>query len=52
MAIGQTIGGYLTAQYASRYPQANVWAYRVLVVMIVVACIMLFDVHLWVWERL
>lgn len=47
MAIGQTIGGYLTAQYASRYPQANVWAYRVLVAMIIVACFLLFDVHQW-----
>lgn len=35
MAIGQLIGGFLTATYASRYPQANVWAYRLLVVVII-----------------
>lgn len=43
MAIGQTIGGYLTAHYASRYPQANLWAYWLLVIMIVLAIAMLFD---------
>lgn len=45
MAIGQTIGGYLTAHYAARFPAANVWAYRVLVVMIIIACLTLFDLH-------
>lgn len=45
MAIGQTIGGYLTAHYAARFPSANVWAYRVLVVMIITACLTLFDLH-------
>ncbi len=42
-AVGQTIGGYLTAHYASRYPQANKWAYRVLVVVVVLAIVRLFD---------
>lgn len=35
MASGQLSGGFLTATYASRYPQANVWAYRLLVVVII-----------------
>lgn len=45
MASGQTVGGYLTAHYASRYPQANVWAHRVLVVVVVLALIKLFNLH-------
>lgn len=44
-AIGQTAGGYLTAHYASRYPQANVWAYRVLVVVVILAVVSLFDLN-------
>lgn len=43
MAVGQTIGGYFTAHYASRYPGANLWAYRLLVLMILVAVAKLFD---------
>ncbi|MFK7932639.1 MAG: sulfite exporter TauE/SafE family protein [Saprospiraceae bacterium] len=45
VAIGQTVGGYMTAQFASRYEQANVWAHRVLVVMVIAAIIMIFDLH-------
>ncbi|CAH1001028.1 hypothetical protein LEM8419_02005 [Neolewinella maritima] len=35
MAVGQTVGGYLTAKYAANHPRAGVWAYRLLVVVIV-----------------
>lgn len=35
IAIGQAGGGYITAHYASRYEQANLWAYRTLVVIVV-----------------
>ncbi len=42
-AVGQTIGGYLTAHYASRYPQANKWAYYVLVAVVILAIAGLFD---------
>ena len=34
MAVGQTVGGYLTAKYAANHPRAGVWAYRLLVVVI------------------
>ena len=37
MAVGQTIGGFLTARYASTHPNAGVWAYRLLVLVIVAA---------------
>lgn len=46
MAIGQTVGGYLTAQYASRFPKANIWAYRLLIAMVILAIVKLFDLHL------
>ena len=37
MAVGQTLGGYLTARYASNHPKAGIWSYRLLVVVIVAA---------------
>lgn len=43
MAIGQTLGGYLTARFASQYPSANLWAYRLLVLVVVLALVSLFD---------
>ncbi len=46
MAIGQTTGGYLAAQYASKFPNSNVWVYRVLVFVVILAIIKLFDLHL------
>ena len=35
MAVGQTLGGYLTAKYAANDPRAGVWAYRLLILVIV-----------------
>lgn len=45
VAIGQTVGGYYTARLASRYEHANLWAHRILVVMVIAAIIMIFDLH-------
>jgi len=42
LAIGQTVGGYLTANYASKYKGAEVWAYRLLVVIIVLVIFKMF----------
>ena len=42
MAVGQTAGGYLTARYAASDPRAGVWAYRLLVVVIVGAIVKAF----------
>lgn len=42
MAVGQFLGGYLTARYAARYSQANVWAHRLLVGVVVFAIFRLF----------
>ncbi len=44
MAVGQTAGGYYTARFASVYPRANVWAYRILVAMVIFSILMLYDV--------
>lgn len=44
MAVGQTAGGWLTAHYASQYPKADVWAYRVLIVVVIWAILRMFGV--------
>ncbi len=47
MAFGQTIGGYLTALYAVRMPNINLWAYRLLIVIIILAILVQFNfIHL------
>ncbi|MEM9991664.1 MAG: sulfite exporter TauE/SafE family protein, partial [Bacteroidota bacterium] len=43
IAIGQTVGGYVTARLASSYPQANVVAHRILVAVVILAILRLFD---------
>lgn len=47
MALGQTLGGWVAAQYASSSPAANRWAYRLLVVIVLGAVIKLFNLHQW-----
>jgi hypothetical protein len=42
IAVGQGTGGYLAARYASRYKNANLWAYRLLVIIIILALLRLF----------
>ena len=44
VAIGQSIGGYLTADISSRHPGADRWAYRLLIVVIIAALISAFDI--------
>ena len=39
VAIGQTIGGYITAKYSSKSPNANKWAYYALVTIVLVVII-------------
>ncbi len=46
MAVGQTMGGYAAAAFASKYKQANVWAHCILVAVVILALLKLFDVHL------
>ena len=42
LAVGQTIGAYFTANYAAQSEKANVWAHRILVVVVAAAVIRLF----------
>ncbi|MCP3929471.1 MAG: sulfite exporter TauE/SafE family protein [Bacteroidetes bacterium] len=47
LAIGQTVGGYFTAHYASRYKNINLWAHRLLVIVVILAILKIFNVHIW-----
>lgn len=42
LAIGQTAGGYLTAQFATKNKNAEIWAYRLLVLIVVLVVIKMF----------
>jgi uncharacterized protein len=44
MSVGQTAGGYLTAAYLSKLPGINVWAYRLLVVIIILSIFSQFEI--------
>ena len=45
MALGQIIGGYWTAFYAAKNENAKLWAYRLLIVAMVLALVKLFNLH-------
>lgn len=45
MAIGQTAGGYFMALFASTNEKANIWAHRILVVVVILAIVKLFNLH-------
>ncbi len=42
LAIGQGAGGWITARWASKYPHADVWAYRLLLLTMVWAVVRIF----------
>ncbi len=44
IAIGQMTGGYVTANFASKFPGADVWAYRLLVTIVILSILSLFGV--------
>ncbi|GLR19801.1 sulfite exporter TauE/SafE family protein [Portibacter lacus] len=44
IALGQLIGGYLAANFASKFPKADIWAYRLLVTIVILAIFKLFGV--------
>jgi hypothetical protein len=47
MAIGQIAGGYVMANFASRHPEAKIWAYRALILAVLIAIVKVFDLHLY-----
>ncbi|MEM9822416.1 MAG: sulfite exporter TauE/SafE family protein [Bacteroidota bacterium] len=42
LAIGQTAGGWLAANFATKYEKADIWAYRLLVAIVILAIAKLF----------
>ena len=42
--IGQAIGGYLAAEFASKYPKAQIYAYILLVIMVILAILSTFGI--------
>lgn len=44
LAIGQMVGGFITAKFASEYKHADVWAYRMLVVIVILVILKLFGI--------
>jgi len=44
LAAGQAVGGFLAAEVASKHPKAKEWAYRILILAMVIAVLKLFGV--------
>jgi uncharacterized membrane protein YfcA len=47
MAVGQSIGAWLAARFATRYKDANIWVRRLLIAVIVVSILEFFGVLAW-----
>jgi len=45
LAIGQIIGGWLSATFASKYPNAGFYAYIMVVTVVILALIKMFNLH-------
>ncbi len=52
LSIGTALGGYLTASYASRIKNANLYAYRFLVFIVFVVLLYTFGAFAFLYERL
>ena len=50
LAIGQSVGGIIAANFAVSHPKANLWAYRLLVVIVLWAILRLFGFFSWVLQ--
>lgn len=48
LALGQGVGAYLAARFATRYKHAEIWVRRLLILIIVVSIIKLFDLPSWI----
>ena len=44
IGIGQATGGYLAAEFLSKYPRSQYWAYAVLLIMIVIVILSTYDI--------
>lgn len=50
VAVGQAIGGYAMAHFASNHPKASIVAHRLLIFAVVVSLLQLFHVPLFIWN--
>jgi hypothetical protein len=48
LAVGSAVGGWITAHYASKFPNANLWAYRFLIVIVLTVVLYQFGVLNWI----
>lgn len=44
IGLGQALGGYITAEFASKYKQAQLWAYILLIAVVVIAILSTFGI--------
>ncbi|NJM94692.1 MAG: hypothetical protein HC842_08545 [Cytophagales bacterium] len=51
-AAGQSVGGYFGGLFGARWPGAEKWTYRLLVVVIVAAIVDFYQLHTWLWHLL
>ncbi len=47
IAIGQTIGGYVSAVYISKSVNAAFWAHRILMIAVILSVIKMYNLHQW-----
>ena len=45
LAIGQVMGAWLAANFASKYPKANFYAYILIVIVVILALVKMFGLH-------
>jgi len=44
IGVGQAIGGYVAAEFLSKYPKSQYWAYGILVIMVILVILSTFDI--------
>ena len=52
LAIGSAVGGWITARYATRFPNANLWAYRILIFVVLTVVVYQFNIWGWIYNLL
>ncbi len=50
LAAGQFMGGYIGGYFSAHYPNAPIWVYRLLIVMILWAVLRMFGVWEWIYK--
>ena len=50
IAIGQGLGGWMTAQWSSTFPEANKWSYRILITIMILTLFHLFHLDAFIFK--